>query len=115
MDGLMRSGSSYAGLVGLAVSLSPAPVVINQPESVPAFKWAELADYQPTNVSTRILSGEKRLVGDPVVDYYQPRTELGRKLIALRRAYILGGGKLMSQDEILDAVRHNRGEWDVDP
>lgn len=51
----------------------------------------------------------KPLTGDAVVDHYQPRTELGRKLIELRRAYIESGGKLMSWDEINEAVRERRG------
>ena len=54
------------------------------------------------------------LTGDTVVDHYQPRTELGRKLIELRRAYIESGGKLMTQDEILAEVRRRRGESDGD-
>ena len=49
------------------------------------------------------------LTGDAVVDHYQPRTELGRKLIELRRAYIQSGGKLMTQDEINEEVRRRRG------
>ena len=58
------------------------------------------------NESSRVLTG------DAVVDHYQPKTELGRKLIELRRAYIEGGGKLMTQDEILAEVRERRGEID---
>lgn len=54
------------------------------------------------------------LTGDAVVDHYQPRTELGRRLIGLRRAYIESGGKLMTQDEILAEVRQRRGESDDD-
>lgn len=50
------------------------------------------------------------VVRDPLVDDYQPRTELGRKLIELRRAYIQSGGKLMTQDEILAEIRQRRGE-----
>lgn len=42
----------------------------------------------------------RALTGDAVVDHYQPRTELGRKLIELRRAYLESGGKLMTWDEI---------------
>jgi hypothetical protein len=49
------------------------------------------------------------LTGDAVVDHYQPRTELGRKLIELRRAYIEEGGKLMSWDEINAEVLERRG------
>lgn len=51
----------------------------------------------------------RALTGDAVVDGYQPRTELGRKLIELRRAYVEGGGKLMSWDEINAEVRERRG------
>jgi hypothetical protein len=40
--------------------------------------------------------------GDPVVDSYRPRTELGRKLLAIRRAYVLAGGRLID-GEALDA------------
>ena len=46
--------------------------------------------------------------GDNVVDHYQPRTELGRKLLELRRAYIEKGGKLLIEDEILAEVRSRR-------
>ena len=48
--------------------------------------------------------------GDAVVDTYQPRTELGRKLIELRRAYIQAGGKLLSWDEIDHAKRLDNDE-----
>jgi len=51
----------------------------------------------------------RALTGDAVVDHYQPRTELGRKLIELRRAHIESGGKLMSWDEIDAEVRERRG------
>jgi len=54
----------------------------------------------------------RALTGDAVVDHYQPKTELGRKLIELRRAYIESGGKLMTQDEILAEVRQRRGGID---
>jgi len=47
--------------------------------------------------------------GDPVVDDYQPRTDLGRDLIALRRAYVRGGGKLFSWEEIEAEVAQRRG------
>ena len=51
----------------------------------------------------------RALTGDAVVDHYQPRTELGRKLIELRRAYIESGGKLVSWDEVNAEVRERRG------
>ena len=49
------------------------------------------------------------VTGDAVVDHYQPRTELGRDLLELRRAYILGGGKLLSWDELDEEMRERRG------
>lgn len=51
----------------------------------------------------------RALTGDAVVDHYQPKTELGRKLIELRRAYVEGGGQRMSWDEIDAEVRERRG------
>jgi hypothetical protein len=49
------------------------------------------------------------LTGDEVVDHFQPQTDLGRKLIALRRDYVLGGGKLLSMEAINEEVRERRG------
>ena len=57
------------------------------------------AEHEPT----------RTLTGDAVVDRYQPRTELGHKLIELRRAYVESGGKLMTWDEINAEVREHRG------
>jgi len=39
------------------------------------------------------------VTGDPVVDNYQPRTELGRMLINLRREYVAAGGQLGDADD----------------
>jgi hypothetical protein len=50
-----------------------------------------------------------RLTGDRVVDHYVPKTELGKRLVALRRAYIEGGGRLMDWEEIEAEVRSRRG------
>jgi hypothetical protein len=44
-----------------------------------------------------------------VVDDYRPRTELGRDLLALRRAYVRDGGKLFSWEEIEAEVADRRG------
>jgi len=48
-------------------------------------------------------------VHDPILDHYQPRTEIGHKLLALRRVYLESGGKLMTWDEIDEEVRRRRG------
>lgn len=43
---------------------------------------------------------------------FQPRTELGKKLLALRQAYVASGGKLMSVTALDDELRHRRGGVD---
>ena len=53
------------------------------------------------------------MTGDAVVDHYQPRTALGRDLLELRRAYILGGGKLLSWDELDEEMRERCGAAQV--
>ena len=45
---------------------------------------------------------------DPVVERFEPRSELGRTLLALRRKYVEGGGKLLTADEIMAEVRESR-------
>ncbi|MDE2388976.1 MAG: hypothetical protein KGN35_07855 [Betaproteobacteria bacterium] len=49
------------------------------------------------------------ITGDTVVDNYRPRTELGRKLLALRRAYVTSGGQLLDGDALDVEVRSRRG------
>jgi hypothetical protein len=43
---------------------------------------------------------------------FKPRTELGRKLLALRKRGIDEGMRLLSEDEVLEEVRRRRGEKD---
>jgi hypothetical protein len=52
------------------------------------------------------LKGEDWTVG------FQPRTGLGKKLLALRQAYVASGGQLMSATALDDALRHLRGGVD---
>ncbi len=47
--------------------------------------------------------------GDTVVDNYRPRTELGRKLLALRRAYVTTGGHLLDGNALDAEVQLRRG------
>ena len=49
------------------------------------------------------------LTGDPVVDNYRPRTELGRRLLALRRAYVTTGGQLLDGAALDAEVQLRRG------
>ncbi|MFO1432651.1 MAG: hypothetical protein U1F76_21405 [Candidatus Competibacteraceae bacterium] len=48
------------------------------------------------------------------IDHNQqaPRTELGRRLLALRERAIANGMRLLSQEEVLAEVRQRRGEDD---
>lgn len=52
---------------------------------------------------------EVALTGDPVVDKYLPRTELGRRLLALRRAYVTNGGQLLDGAALDAEVQLRRG------
>ncbi|QSR89279.1 hypothetical protein IT6_03070 [Methylacidiphilum caldifontis] len=40
---------------------------------------------------------------------YHPRTELGKRLLALRQAYVASGGRLLSADEIDEELYLRRG------
>jgi hypothetical protein len=40
---------------------------------------------------------------------YQPRTELGKRLLALRQAYVTSGGRLLSADALDEELRSRRG------
>lgn len=46
---------------------------------------------------------------DLVVEHFEPRSALGRKLRALRRKDVEAGGKLLTADEIKAEVRERRG------
>jgi hypothetical protein len=48
------------------------------------------------------------------VQEFIPRTELGRRLLALRNKAIASGMRLLSADEILEEVRRRRGESEGD-
>jgi hypothetical protein len=43
-----------------------------------------------------------------------PRSDLGRKLLELRKRAIDEGMRLLSEDEVLEEVRRQRGEQDDD-
>lgn len=60
----------------------------------------------PVSVSINSVSS---ITGDAVVDYYQPRTELGKKLLALRREYVINGGRLLAESELADEIHLRRG------
>lgn len=43
---------------------------------------------------------------------FQPRTGLGKRLLALRQAYVASGGRLMSAAALDDELRHRRGSME---
>lgn len=61
------------------------------------------AGYALTTRSHVSTLDEASLVG------FQPRTELGKKLMALRQAYVASGGRLMSASALDEDLRHRRG------
>jgi hypothetical protein len=80
------------------------------------FETAVSADHQlhfelPASlpVGSKVRVTVESVTGDPLVDHYQPRTELGRKLIELRRAYVQGGGKLLTWQELDEEMQRRRG------
>jgi hypothetical protein len=47
--------------------------------------------------------------GRDILSDYQPKTELGKKLLALRRAYLAAGGQLLSPAALDEELRSRRG------
>lgn len=113
IEGVYENGMVHL-LEPLPKSVTWARVVVTVlPDTLapsPRSALSPVADNQEKAAKTP----HRPLTGDDVVDHYQPRTEMGRKLIELRRAYIENGGALMTQDEVLAEVRRRRGEVDDD-
>ncbi len=59
--------------------------------------------YKPVNAITTSWRH------DEILYDYQPRTELGKRLLELRRKYIERGGRLLSEDELEVEIRSRRG------
>lgn len=104
---------------GVVRLLEPLPgvdrarvVVTVLPDTPAPWPQRETAAAPESPEEAVVETAGRPLTGDAVVDHYQPRIELGRKLVELRRAYIESGGKSMTQDEGLAEVRHRRGEGD---
>jgi hypothetical protein len=66
--------------------------------------------YEPGNALTtgsqRSSTDEDWMVG------FQPRTGLGRKLLALRKAYVASGGQQLPATALDEELRHRRGGVD---
>lgn len=104
-----RLSGPAAGVASLIAALSAAASGTASPEGIAIQPAADGYHYRPINTNTVIRVPQGPLLGDPVVDFYEPRTDLGRRLVELRRAYILGGGRLLSWEEIDAEMRGRRG------
>ncbi len=76
--------------------------------ALPDPKWVGTSPIRRGNALVSVRIGLPA-VHDPILDRYRPRTDLGDKLLALRRAYIERGGHLLTWDEINEEVRMRRG------
>lgn len=101
---------------GVVRLLEPLPGGVQQARVVVTFLPDTLAPLPRNAAPQKSTSQEQKvsipprpMIGDAVVDHYQPRTELGRQLIELRRTYIEEGGKLLSWEEIDAEVHERRG------
>lgn len=99
---------------GVVHLLEPLPGMVRARVVVTVLPDAEASrstpslPVQPDSPENREAKTESP-TGDAVSDSYQARTDLGRKLLALRRAHVQAGGRLLSWDEIDAEVSERRG------
>ena len=55
-----------------------------------------------------------KIIFPGTAEAFMPRTPLGKRLVALRRKAIQAGMKLLTEDEVLEEVRRQRGELEDD-
>ena len=89
-----------------------APVIAYRHEAAmsPWEPWRQgllAVRYEAGNALTTALQNVG-LRKDSLPDY-QPRTDLGKRLLALRQAYVASGGRLLSADALDDELRSRRG------
>lgn len=98
MDGNKILTPLLSGILVLAGSCVPA-IEVEMPRDVIRPVWEPL---------TRVGAGTARsAVTKPA--RYQPKTDLGRRLLALREAAIAEGMELLSEDEIVAELEELRG------
>lgn len=102
--------SSYAAVTAWLSAFIPTPHDAEQTTPVPCQQITP--DTRPSYVLGNTgmpIRVDAALTGDPVVDNYRPRTELGRKLLSLRRAYVTSGGQLLDGTALDAEVQLRRG------
>jgi len=77
----------------------------------PAFPWMDIIrpveEERSTCQSTKVSLSE----WEPV---FTPRTDLGKRLYALRANAMVSGIRLLSEEEVLEEVKRRRGELEED-
>ena len=76
-----------------------------------AFDVEQSRKPKPTAVSG--LENEERMLVEArwrSLSTYKPRTELGMRLLKLRRRYIEAGGRLLNRDELDREIAEGRGD-----
>jgi len=104
------SSIPLAAVMVMVVVLMPMPDDVGQTTPSPARRATpEIPpSYSPGNTGMTIRI-QPAMTGDAVVDNYRPRTELGHRLLALRRAYLSTGGQLLNGDALDAEVQLRRG------
>jgi hypothetical protein len=107
-------------MLSLTLDMPPLPhwgtPVIAYRHEAPTCPWESLhhdflaVRYEAGNALTTAPQNFERRK-DSLSDY-QPKTELGKRLLALRQAYVVSGGRLLSAEALDEEVRSRRGGVD---
>jgi len=65
--------------------------------------------FGTSNAVTMVTAELPKIVRDAAAEAFKPKTELGKRLLALRRAYVEKGGKLLDADALEQELRQRRG------
>ena len=107
VEGIYENGVVH--LLEELPGVARARVVVTVLPDAPS-SWPQHPSQSPPPSQENREAAAEVPTGDAVVDTYQPRTDLGRTLVELRRAYVEGGGKLLSWQEIDHAKRLDNDE-----
>lgn len=104
-----------------ALALSLPPQISEPPTLSVTLEWSvPPRPYQPAwDLGVSVFRDEPinsvtsglwpDMPGQHLTEAYQPRTAFGVRLLALRNAYVHGGGELLSIEELDDELRARRG------
>jgi hypothetical protein len=100
----------YGNFVATAF-LAMTPSMSTATDLLPRFNVV----YQQCNASSIIFleMGTREIIRQDICYSYRPRTALGAKLMALRRAYIENGGALLDDAAFEAELRSRRGGVDA--